>query len=703
MSNKTTIRWKRFSKASYAVFNSLHREVAIGVLSAAMLQSAGVLAKTRSVSCHTPTAVEATPLSETEETADSLGVALAGVEVVGTRVPLLESQTARMVTVLQRADIEAAAVHSINDLLEYAVGIDVRQRGEMGVQTDIAVRGGTFDQVTVLVNGINVSSPHTGHLTADFPFSADDIERVEVLEGPAARVFGTSAFTGVVNIVTKDASAESSGRLGATVNLRGGAYGYGAGDLRLSFSNATNHASSFSHTLSGGYARSDGATDNSYFSNTHLFYHGTYRSPCAVVDAQAGYSYKPYGANTFYGLASTDQWESNERFMASVRAETTVGQFHLAPQISWNRWLDHYQWHRDVSPGGENFHLVDVYGAGINSWIQTVLGKTAFGVEMRSEAIWSTNLGRKLEESEYRDLAGHDATDARKYTCHDQRTNISAFLEHDILLRQWTFSLGVLANHNTGLDGKWRLYPGIDISYRPDDAWKVFASWNMALRMPTFTDLYYSGTNIEGSRNLMPERTNDVSLGVKYRPQGWNISAQAFYSHKTDMIDWVVYTDETSDAEGKPTDPSTWIYRSGNFTLDNVGVELQVELLPREIMAGSPLHRLSVGYAYISEDLEHNRPVTLSKYAQEYLKHKVVVQADGRIWKKLNLSLSWRWQERTGAGNSPYALLDGRLSWDTSRWSAYVDCTNILDKAYNDYIIVPQPGRWIKAGIRLSL
>ena len=687
MSNNTTVKWKRFTRASYAVFNSLHKEVAVGVLTVAMLQSAGLKAKTPSLRMALGIGVTAdaealSPFGDAEGTLlDSLGIALGDVTVVGTRVPLLESQAPRMITVLSAADVTAAAVHSINDLLEYAVGVDVRQRGEMGVQTDVSVRGGTFDQITLLLNGVNISSPHTGHLSADFPVSMDDIERIEVVEGPAARVFGTSAFTGVVNIVTKTASTKA---LDGQLHLRGGAYGYGGGDARMTHSNRTG---TLRGELSGGYSRSDGATPNSDFSNTHFFYHATAAAGNATVNGQVGYSYKPYGANTFYGAASTDQWECNERIMAAVNADLRFrtswgGHGAVTPQLYYNRWNDHYQWHRGVSPAGENRHHVDVMGAGLNSWLESALGKTSLGIEMRRDAINSTNLG----------------------THH--RTNTSAFLEHNILLRQWTLSLGVLANNNTGLDHRWRFYPGIDISYRPTEQLRLYASWDMALRMPTYTDLYYSGTGIEGNSNLMPEKTNDISLGARYRTQGLDLQGQTFYSHKSDMIDWIIAVGDS-------------IYRSGNFKLDNVGVELQAALLAQELWGESfPLHRLSVSYAYLSEDISYDRAILKSKYAQEYLRHKVVVKADGTLYRlrshdtmlgnrqdhgRLVLSLSWRWQDRVGEGNSPYALLDGRLSWEARHWSLYADCTNILDKEYYDYSIVRQPGRWLKAGLILRL
>jgi outer membrane receptor for ferrienterochelin and colicin len=182
-----THRWKHFDRKNYSAFRSLNKEVTIGVLATATL----LFANPRSVSAQktAPQQIRTYELGE--------------VEVTGTRVPLTELKSAKMVTVLSRSDIARAGVHSVNDLLKYATGVDVRQRGGYGIQTDISVSGGTFDQVTILLNGINISSPQTGHLTADFPVAMDDIERVEILEGPSARVFGTSAFTGAINIVTK--------------------------------------------------------------------------------------------------------------------------------------------------------------------------------------------------------------------------------------------------------------------------------------------------------------------------------------------------------------------------------------------------------------------------------------------------------------------------------------------------------------------
>ncbi len=672
---KQSVKWKRFSGAHYAAFQSLHREVQIGVLTVAMLTTVGLKAENHSeVSLHLP-------VSDTlrEEL-------LEDVEVLATRASLTAEQTPRLVTVLQAADIAAAAVHSINDLLEYAVGIDVRQRGEYGVQTDVSVRGGNFDQVTLLLNGTNISSPHTGHLTADFPVTVQDIERIEVLEGPAARVFGTSAFTGVINIVTRQ---PDDSRLGGRAHLYGGSYGYAGGDVSV---NSTTGTPSFrlSHLLSGGYSRSDGATPNSDFGSTRLYYNGSLQKGTSNLDAQLGYSYKDYGANTFYGAGSTDQWESNERFIASLQYQVAIGQhWNLKASTSWNRWYDHYQWHRGTNLYG-NFHRVDAAAAHLGLEHHTAHTSTSIGYEARYEGIYSTKLGQPLAAADYKPTGGRDANDTVNYMFQDDRINHNIFIEHDLLLDRWTISLGLLANNNTGLDHHWRLYPGIDVAYRPTAGLKLFASCNMALRMPTYTDLYYSGANIVGNQDLKPERTTDISLGARYRRQGLRAEAQAFYSHKTDMIDWVIFA---SEPDGKT-------FRSTNFELHNLGFEANVAWLPDEVWPASPVRKVGIQWAYLDQDSEYQAPILSSKYAMMYLRNKVVAQIETRLVSRLNLAVNWRWMDRIGQNNPSYSLLDARLSWDADRWSFYCDATNLLSHKYYEYEYVLQPGRLFCAGLK---
>ena len=193
--------FRQFGNKGYSLFSCLGKEVVCGVLSVATL----TYASAESVSTD-PVVTDSTATTTARE------MMLEEVSVTGSRAPLTKSQAARMVTVLDRRDIAQAPVQSINDLLKYAVGVDVRQRGPIGAQTDISIRGGTQDQIILLLNGINICDPQTGHNAMDLPVDLSDIVRIEVIEGPAGRIYGTSSLVGAINIVTRSRESEDRSR-----------------------------------------------------------------------------------------------------------------------------------------------------------------------------------------------------------------------------------------------------------------------------------------------------------------------------------------------------------------------------------------------------------------------------------------------------------------------------------------------------------
>ena len=241
-----------FGNKGYSLFACLGREVVCSVLSVATL----TYASAESVSTD-PVVTDSTATTTARE------MMLEEVSVTGSRAPLTKSQAAKMVTVLDRADIAQAPVQSINDLLKYAVGVDVRQRGPIGAQTDISIRGGTQDQIILLLNGINICDPQTGHNAMDLPVDLSDIVRIEVLEGPAGRIYGTSSLVGAINIVTGARSQESEDRSNVQAHIEGGSYGYLNVGARYSHSSLlTHHFSLFTHSTRTSAARRLSIRDN---------------------------------------------------------------------------------------------------------------------------------------------------------------------------------------------------------------------------------------------------------------------------------------------------------------------------------------------------------------------------------------------------------------------------------------------------------
>lgn len=668
------MRFRRYSNRSYAVFSTLKSPVSIGVMTVAMLASAPV----SGISAQTAEKNNAgEKLYELEE-----------VEVTGSRVPLTVSQAARIVTVLDREAIAAAPVQSINDLLKYAVGVDVRQRGDMGVQTDISIRGGTFDQITILLNGINICDPQTGHNAADFPVELSEIERIEVLEGPAGRVYGTSSLVGAINIVTRTAKDS-----GAEVFADGGSYGYFKGGAMVSHvKNGLSNQVSGSYSRSDGFSRSKAGNLNADFKYARLFYQGRYENDQVDVRWHAGFTNKDYGANTFYSTLSDEQFEHVRKYYTAVQAETKGDVYHFKPSVYWNRSDDRFEFYRGMPEKSPfNYHQTDVYGVNLNNYIQTFLGKTAFGAEFRNEGVRSTSLGEPLNSPIK--VPGADAD----FTLGLNRTNLSFHLEHNIVLRRFTLSAGVIAVKNTGNEMNFRFYPGVDASYQFARDWKVYASYNTSLRMPTFTELYYSVGGHKADKYLKPEEMQAVEVGVKYLRPGIRGTLSLYRYHGTDMIDWIKDISQGDDAP----------WQSVNHAVINtMGAEASVLVDIRELMQRDAFVRsVNVSYSYIDQDKE-TTPNLQSKYALEYLRHKFVAQANFRIWKLLEMNVSYRWQDRMGnyqKGNSivsyePYSLVDARFTWNASQYKIYVEGNNLLNKTYYDHGNIPQPGIWIRAG-----
>ncbi|MBQ9191055.1 MAG: TonB-dependent receptor [Bacteroidaceae bacterium] len=677
------VTFRRFSRGSYAAFASLHREVRIGVLAIGMLSSVNL------------PKVEAAQPTTTATTADSTAIAadedLSEVTVSGTMSPLSQLQSARIVGVITRQQIESSAVQTVNDLLKLAVGVDVRQRGGFGIQTDISIDGGTFDQITLLLNGVNISSPHTGHLAADFPVSLSDIQRIEILEGAASRVYGASAFGGAINIVTKH---DSHPLTSLDAGAHGGSYATFGGDARLAL-NRVLGGGLFSTSLSATYQRSDGATVNSDFQRGNAYFNTRYDADDFGLHLQAGYSQKAYGANTFYSAAYPNQYERNRRFIFSLGAETK-GRIRLRPEVYWNRLVDNFELIRGTTTG-ENFHRTDVHGARVTADIAWIAGRTAVGAEVREEGIYSTSLGLPIQGKLLHKVAGEDEL---YYKNHDNRTNLSFNVEHSVVLPHFTASIGVLANKNSRFDDRLRFYPGIDLAYTPSSHWRLFASYNKGFRLPTFTDLYYKSPTHQGNQGMRAEESHSFQLGTKANYQFGrvftNYTLKGFYHRGTNMIDWVMYTADD-------------VFHSANFDLDNLGVQVEATASYKRVL-------LNLAYSYIHQRRHDDINIFKSNYAMEYLRHKFVATLHHPIVSHLSASWTFRWQNRMGSyilyedakstgqlvPYDPYATLDLKLRWTAKHYELWAEATNITNHRYYDLGNIPQPGIIVLAGARVK-
>ncbi|MBP5386041.1 MAG: TonB-dependent receptor [Prevotella sp.] len=707
---REVIVFRQFKRKGWALFACLGREVVISVLSVATLSS-------------TKAACISNMMWRTDTAQVPKEIWLGDVGVTGSRAPLTQSQAARMVTVLSHDDIAQAAVQSVNDLLKLAVGIDVRQRGALGSQTDISIRGGTQEQITVLLNGINICDPQTGHNVMDLPCQLDEIVRVEVLEGPAGRAYGTSSLVGGINIVTSSGDnymADGNGRkLKSDIIVEGGSFGYAKAAHITNLSIHSQSSFTFNQQLSSSYQRSDGFSRskagklNTDYSGLKAFYQGKFGNKQMTVRWHAGISDKGWGSGTFYATPrwqADDQYEHTTKIFTALQANTKLWIINIRPSIYWNQYRDRYEGYRNRPDLMKfNHNKTNIYGINLNSYFDWKAGRTAIGAEIRNEDLVSGNLGEPLSSSE-QDAQGT----ASKYSRGINRTNLSAHIEHNVLLRRLTLSAGVIAAKNTWSNADWKLFPGIDVSYLLYESdhsplsIKLFASYNTSLRLPSFTEMYYKLQGYAADPHLKPEEMQALEAGAQLSSPTLMAKATVWHHQGRNIIDWMMDTHQGDVAEWQSVN-HTRINATGFEMSANINLQ---QLFSSSLSTSSDFPSIRLSYSYISQDKDLEEGF-VSQYALEYLRHKLVATLHTPLWRHLSMTLNTRWQDREGQYTTfngdvcdyrPFALADARLQWQTPLCTLYAEVNNLFDnRHYVDYGNVPQPGIWFVGGVKYRL
>ncbi|MDR1500011.1 MAG: TonB-dependent receptor [Tannerellaceae bacterium] len=657
-------RFKKFAGKGYAAFNSMHKTVNIGVVAGCVL-SAMTLGGVR--------AQEAAKADSLQKVMDRQ---LDEVTVTAARPVTPLSQTAKLVTVITREEIERSPIQTVQDILLHSAHIDVVQRGGRGVQADISLRGGTPEQNLILLNGINLSNPHTGHYNLDIPLNPSDIERIEIIHGPSALIYGAGSFSGAINIITKKPASQ---RLYA--RAEGGMYRLTSVEAR-----SAAQAGPASYSLSAGFDGSGGYIAGSDYNiynvllQTHLDMPAT-----STVDIQLGYNDKRYGANTFYSPRYPDQYEHTSALTGSVKAETGHA-LKFIPSIYWSRHYDMFELNRG-SDNGRNHHRNDAYGANILLMRARPGQATRLALDIRRESIVSSVLGKPMDKP------------FGNYNRADARTIGGMSVEHTVTWKDWMASAGVLVSHTTLERGRYKLYPSLNVVYRPSGEIKLTASWSRSTRLPTFTDLYYTTETHLGDGSLRPESSGSLDLGVRYVTPLSDIHLTGFMLRGSNMIDWVK-TDARDDRW------ASWNLTEVNTTGLETGLVLHPHIL---IPALGEETVLTIGYTRMRQLSDAKK--LISAYALNYLRDKMTVSLVHPLPHGLSAAWYFRLQKRMGTyekfeggektSDAPYpafSTVDLKLSYRFRSLTVYLNLNNLYNTHYFDRGNIPQPGFCLTIG-----
>ena len=568
------------------------------------------------------------------------------------------STRTRVLTTLPRELIVSAPVTSVQDLLRYLPGADLRNRGGQGVQADLNILGGTFDQTRLYINGIDFTDPQTGHHSLNIPLLPSQIRRAEVLQSPQA-----------LNLVTTRKGGSEEG-FSAQVGLTGGSHGTLEAFGQLSYAG---------FQLGGGYNRSDGYTPNTDYEIGQFFATAGFEpARNHSLFLQAGFQGKKFGAQSFYTPKFPEQYEETALFLSSLSYRYTGGRVKTEVALYQRTHLDEFRLFRHEAPewyAGHNYHRNELLGGrAALSYDWSSRHVSSLGGEIRYEHILSSNLGLPME------------TPRGKYKKEIGRVVPSLFVKHVIALPRLRL---------TGEADWWnKLFLwSLSGAYDPAPGWQITLHSGSSARNPTFTDLFYQSPTQEGNSGLLPEQFILSSLGVGYRPAARPFGAhlRLFHRYGYRIIDWVRRSNEEQ-------------WQAANLTqVRSLGVEAGVSYGPLRLEYTGLVVRKE------ADDLH-------SLYATDYLQHKVILSGLHRLRRGYSLFWDLSWHKRAGtyldAENAetpytPFTLLNLRLQKEfrlsEGRYlRLFALAGNLFNLRYSDIGGIPQPGFTFKAGLTFS-
>jgi vitamin B12 transporter len=558
----------------------------------------------------------------------------------GTRLMIPFSEQSRSITTIEAEQIQSSPASSLAELLQQEAGVDIRRRGPMGSQADLYIRGGSFDQTLLLIDGIKLEDAQTGHHTLNAAIPLELIERIEIIKGPAARVYGQNAFTGAINIVTK-----SDFNDGLDLRFSGGSFEQINGGF-TAYKSLDNSA----HMVHVSRYTSKGYRYNTDYDQSNYTLKSTFNKRTQPINFLASLSERAFGANGFYASpAATDQFESTQTSLVGVQTQVKRKGWIWTPRVYWRRNQDEYIYLRNDPTVYRNLHTTnklaaELHGQWDNSW-----GTTGIGLDLAQTYLSSNNLGNR------------------------SRFASTLFIEH-----RWQFfqsKLDVIPGiaATSFSDFGTYAYPGIDVGYAINRHWRIYSNMGYTYRIPTYTDLFYSDPNTLGDAELEPEKALAYEVGLRLKDGPLTLNAAWFRRDANNLIDYV-----KNNAED--------LWQAANVRgLLTQGWEANVQYA---LTGPNMTHNFQLSYTQIDDNLSIN-PGEFSRYSINSFKHRAIGQWRALWSKHWESTIMHKYGKREG--QEAFNVTDVSLLYHQSRYTLRLAAENIFGTDYSETNLVPMP------------
>jgi iron complex outermembrane receptor protein len=617
--------------------------------------------------------------------------------VLGSPVPVPLAESSASVVVLPVAE-QILTLESPQDLLRQDSSVYLEERGAGGGQADMILRGGTFEQALVLLNGFRINDSQTAHHNLDLPIPLDAMDSIQVLHGAGSTLHGADALSGVADFLTAAPSAFS-----LRLRVGGGSFEENEesllGDLahkrwssRLTaernsstgFLAAPNYSGkSFPGYCTAQRLYSDCQNDRDY-RNEDASSESWISSHLGISDLLVASSDRSFGANQFYGPYNS--WERTKGWFASARQEFGT---HTEAAFGYRRHTDEFVLGRNNPSAYENNHIDGSWQASLRHTVPIRSSSVLLvGLESDGDTIRSDNLsGGVLSYA----LGIH------------ARNRGAGYLDLDLkpAKSRWNLSAGLREELISG-GPESAFAPHLAGSLRLTDLLKLRASGGYGYRIATYTDRYYSDPVTQGNPNLKAESAWSGEAGADWVPSNRvTLSATGFYSRQHNAIDYLRAAILPNPLLPASCPVNTWcaVNLSG---LHFAGVECSATWIPAKghkvqfawttlVGAQPPLPGLQSEYAL-------NYPVQNIHFLWTVaLKHSLIVTNSVAITKPYQQAGNPPWNA------NPYPVWNAALTRDAGKLRPYLRLRNLSNTGYQEINGVTMQGRSITGGVSFWL
>jgi iron complex outermembrane receptor protein len=580
------------------------------------------------------------------------------VTVTTTIEPLPLAESDRSVNVLSPRD-QPLVTNSVVDLLRQDPSLNLQARAANGVQDDLSLRGTTFEQSLILLNGLRINDPETGHLNLDIPVPLDAVTRIDILHGSGSTFYGSDAIGGAVNLLTQPPAPG----LSIIASAGGGSYGSIEQHLRAAYTNGP-----IAEQLTGSRDTSDGFIPDRNYSSNALASETWLTLKPGTTDILLAASDRPYGANLFYG--PYDSWERTKGWSASIQQQ--LGK-KTAASFGYRRHSDLFVLFADQPAIYENNHITTSYEGALRRADTLTRNTTlSYGLEADGDTIHSNSLGEH----------------ARNQGAGYANLNLRA-------LRRFSLSVGA---REEILSGNGSVFsPSVAAAYTLTHTIRLRASAGHGFRIPTFVDLYYADPTTIGNPNLKPESSWSYEAGLDWTPSNGRLTltATAFRLQQKDTIDY------SKLALATPALTFAEPYQAVNIqNLSITGAEATARL---RLTTNQQLQ-----FSYTAAHAASPPPNLISEYAYNYAAQNALFAWNGTLPGALLGALGHQLTAHTQLNivqrtqHTAYPLWDVSLSRNTGRLRPYVRLLNLSNTGYQEIPQVPLQGRTILAGTEFN-